>query len=101
MTKPLLTQTIPNRVGGLAIKAAAMLLEDIELFGPLTKEDIRAYKTELARFDSIGSLLDPTAYRDALQNNRIEQTKQYIAVVEALLPMVEPLLEETVEKGPD
>lgn len=98
MADPLLTDNIRNRVSRVATQAAVQLMQEIDMFGPLTHEDLDNYERLVEHFRDTGWYTDPTAWNAAKVGNQIEQALQRITVVRVLLLLAEPALKLAQEK---
>lgn len=57
------------------VRCAAVMLHGV---------DLEMLQQTLDRADSVGAILDPTAYRAALQDGRLEQQRELLAAVRPL-----------------
>lgn len=49
------------------------------------RQHVAACRSSIDRADTLGSILDPTAYREALHDGSLQDAKNQLAIVEALL----------------
>jgi hypothetical protein len=61
-----------------ALRQAALFLDMI------SEEDLEAMKRTVSMADSVGSIIDPTRYRDALQDGRLEYQRDLLNLTEQM-----------------